>query len=141
MTPSTERRAVAFIRTVANRCTSCMRRSPEVCGNCISQWANEIMRDYESELGSSRVDYSLAARKMKIIDTLKRAARPLFAHEIDLSGICSRELKRWTLRRMERLGQIVRIPCEEPGDLRIRFRYALPRSKRNTTTPPEGTEK
>lgn len=138
MTPSTERRAIAFIRTVANRCASCVRRRPESCNGCLAQWANEIMRDYDSETRHGEVDYSFAARRMKVLDALQRAARPLFAYEIDLSGVCSRGLKQWTLRRMERLGQIVRIPCDEPGDLRIRFRYALPRAKRNN---PKGTTK
>ena len=32
MTQETERRAIAFIRTIANRCTSCLRR------NCWPGW-------------------------------------------------------------------------------------------------------
>ena len=88
------------------------------------------MREIEAEQAPASPDYSFAARKAKILNALNTASHPLFAHEIDLSGVCSRGLKQWTLRRMEKLGQTVRIPCEEPGDLRIRFRYALPRSKR-----------
>lgn len=136
MENSVERRAIAFVRTVASRCESCLHRSDERCRNCLARWANEIMRDHENSSGSRCIDYSLAARKLKILDILKTAGRPLSAMEIDLSGLCSRGLKQWTLRRMERLGQIVRIPCDEPGDLRIHFRYTLPRSKRNK---PKGT--
>lgn len=130
MTQSTERRAIAFIRTVASRCNRCLRRSEDNCRNCVSKWANEIMRDIESETRPSAPDYSLAARKKRIVEILRTAGHPLFAHEIDLSGVCSRWLKQWTFRRMVHLGQLVRLPCQSPGDRRIRFRYALPRSKR-----------
>ena len=131
MTPSIERRAIAFIRTIANRCERCLRRSEEKCRGCVSSWANSIMSDYERDTahGHPAHDYSLAARKFRIIDILQKAGRPLLASEIDLSGLCSRGLKQWTLRRMTRSGQIVRVLNEAPDDERHIYLYALPRKR------------
>lgn len=139
MTPSTERRAIAFIRTIANRCTSCMHRVPERCRGCVSQWANEIMVDYERELGaaSTSVDYSLAARRIRILDAIQTAGRPLLAAEIDLSDVCSTQLKEWTLLRMIRVGQLARVPNNDPEDRRRLYKYFIP----DNTTPRRSKKK
>ena len=107
MTEAVERRAIAFIRTIGNRCTTCLRRSAENCRNCISAWANEILHDYENE-SVPQPDYSLSARMMMLADALDKAGRPLASRQIDLHGLCSRQLKFWTLVRMTRMGRLRR---------------------------------
>ena len=108
MTEATEKRAIAFIRTIGNRCTSCLRRSEERCRNCISSWANEILHDYEIE-SVPQPDYSLSARMMMIMDCLGKAGRPLLSSEIDMKQYCTKQLKRWTLMRLIRAGKVRRV--------------------------------
>ena len=126
--PETERRAVAFIRTIGNRCTTCLRRSAENCRGCISAWANSILRDIENET-KPEIDYSLSARMMMIIDALGKADAPLLSSEIDMKQCCTKQLKRWTLLKMMRMGYIVRTR-PRVGCSRRFYRYALNRDKR-----------
>lgn len=137
MTPSTERRAIAFIRTIAGRCERCLRRTPDNCRGCVSQWANSIMSDYELEtnFGRHSPDYSLAARKLRILDAIQSAGHPLLASEIDLSSFCSKGLKQWTLRRMVACGQLVRVLNDDPADERHIFRYSIPRRHKKKQPP------
>lgn len=106
------RRALAFVNTVAGRCSSCLKRNGENCGRCLAAWANEIMGDYEKGFSAAatggEIDYSLAARMACIVSAIDKAGRPLRSREIDLDGICSWQLKWWTLRRMVRTGMLVR---------------------------------
>lgn len=126
MTEATEKRAVAFIRTIGNRCTTCLRRSAENCRNCISAWANEILHDIENEK-KPEIDYSLSARMMMIIDALDKADAPLLASEIDMRKYCTKQLKRWTLLKMMRMGYITRTPhAKDAGRF---YRYELNRDK------------
>lgn len=140
MNSKLERRAIAFIRTIANRCTSCLHRTPEHCRGCVSQWANEIMSDYER--GASCVkpaeDYSLAARKLKILDILQQAGRPLLSSEIDISAVCSKTLKEWTLRRMLESRQICRAPHSNPHDRRHLYLYSIPQTPTPNRSKPNG---
>lgn len=125
MTDKTEKRMVAFVRTIADRCTRCLRRREENCRLCISRWANEIMSDWERDIAAgshSQYDYSLSARMMMIIDRLQEAKCPLLASEIDISKYCSKQLKQWTLKRMIRLGYIGRM-CDL--DDKPPYRYYL----------------
>lgn len=127
MIPEVEKRAVAFIRSIGNRCMPCMRRSEENCRDCISRWANSILRDIDNESKPS-MDYSLQARMMMIVDCLGKAGRPLLSSEIDLKQSCTKQLKRWTLVRMVKNGLICRaLDPDNPN----RYRYFLP--KRKTT--------
>ena len=128
MTKETERRAIAFIRTIAGRCSSCTHRREELCRACPSRWANEIMRDYEAEMKPASIDYSLAARKIRVLDILNAAGRPLAFSEIDLSSVCTRQAKAWTLDRMAQVGLVERLDNNDPNDRRIRYLYSLPRS-------------
>jgi hypothetical protein len=128
MTQETERRAIAFIRTIANRCASCTHRREELCRTCPSRWANEIMRDYEAEQKPVSMDYSLAARKIRILDILQKAGRPLLSSEIDISNTCSKGLKQYTLLRMVKARQIRRVQNDDPGDDRHIFRYFIPKT-------------
>lgn len=127
MNPETEKRAVAFIRTVGNRCMACLRRSEENCRDCLSRWANSILRDIDNE-AKPEIDYSLVTRMMKIESALKNASRPLLSSEIDLKDSCTKQLKRWTLMRMVRSGVICR--ASDP-DRPTTYRYFIP--KRKTT--------
>ncbi|MBO7688651.1 MAG: hypothetical protein J6V72_19895 [Kiritimatiellae bacterium] len=121
ITSEVEKRAIAFIRTVGNRCMVCLRRSDENCSNCISRWANSILRDIDK---SAPVDYSLAARMMLITDALANAEGPLGSHEIDLRKYCTPQLKRWTLLRMVAKGKIKRTVVD-PGAKKPCYRYEL----------------
>ena len=125
MTAAVEKRAIAFIRTIGNRCTSCLRRNEENCRRCISSWANEILHDYESE-SVPQPDYSLSARMMMIADALDKAGRPLLSSEIDLKQYCTKQLKRWTLQKMIRLGFVRRTKTCGTAHL---YRYSLNRNK------------
>lgn len=125
MTEAVEKRAIAFIRTIGNRCTSCLRRNEENCRRCILRWANEILHDYENE-SVPQPDYSLSARMMMIVDILDKAGRPLLSSEIDLKKLCTKQLKRWTLQKMIRLGFVRRTKTCCTAHL---YRYSLNRSK------------
>lgn len=127
MTEATEKRAIAFIRTIGNRCTSCLRRSEEHCRNCISSWANTILRDIENE-AEPQTDYSLTARMMMIVDALDKAGRPILSSEIDLKNYCTKQLKRWTLQKMTRLG-FIRREKRRGGKFSHLYRYSLNRNK------------
>lgn len=131
MTELTEKRAIGFISTIANRCTGCMRHAPDVCRNCISSWANEIMKSYEDdkkrELRDGRVfDYSMPARMMMIIDKIEKAGTPLLALDIDISDYCTKQLKYWTIRRMVNDGIL---GCKRSRGGNSRYRYFVKSKK------------
>lgn len=111
MTELTEKRAIAFIRTIAQKCSDCLRKLPENCRNCPAGWAKAIMDDYERDeraAASNRpeIDYSLMARQIMIARALE--AKPLLASEIDLHDYCTPQLKRWTLLHMMQKGTVAR---------------------------------
>lgn len=109
MTQHTEDRVVAFVRVIAGRCRVCLRRRPENCQRCDSSIANRLMRDIETDRRLPPKDYSLFTRMALIAEILKnRAPRPLLATEINLEGLCSNQLKNWTLKRMIRNGIVGR---------------------------------
>ena len=118
MTEATEKRAVAFIRTIGNRCTTCLRRSAENCRDCVSAWANSILRDIENDT-KPEIDYSLQARMMMIVDCIGKAGRPLLSSEIDMKQYCTKQLKRWTLMRLVKAGKVKR--AKRNG----KYRYSL----------------
>lgn len=124
----TEQRVVAFVRSVADKCTTCMRRSEETCRNCVSMWANSVLIDIEADRDgkSKHIDYSLGARSERIMTALMRANRPLFSSEIDLGGICSMQLKYWTLKKMCKLKKIVRKAYRTGPSNRKVYLYSLP---------------
>lgn len=108
MTKETEKRVIAFVRVIANRCCTCLYRREENCSRCDSRTATNIIRDIELDVAVPPKDYSLFARMKLILDGLKRAKRPLLSSEIGLDGICSNQLKQWTLKRLIRLGVVGR---------------------------------
>ena len=108
MTQGIENRVVAFVRVIADRCFTCLYRREENCERCDSRTATRLIRDIELDVAVPKKDYSLFARMKIIVDCLKRANRPIFSSEIVLDGICSNQLKQWTLKRMIRLGVVGR---------------------------------
>lgn len=108
MTQETEKRVVAFVRVIANRCCTCLYRRDENCSRCDSRTATRLIRNIELDVAVPPKDYSLFARMKLIVDGLKRAKRPLLSSEIVLDGICSNQLKQWTLKRLIRLGVVGR---------------------------------
>ena len=108
MTQDIENRVVAFVRTIANRCKFCLRRREENCSRCDSRQAVRLLRDIELDIYVTQKDYSLFARMQKISEILKKSATPLLSSQIDLDGLCSNQLKQWTLKRMLRIGVICR---------------------------------
>lgn len=133
MSPENEKRALAFIRTIANRCMSCLVRSEENCSPCTSRWANSILRDIENESPQSReIDYSLAARMLRIRMILERAQKPLLSSEIQLDGLCYTQLKQWTLKRMMRLGVIGRRLDQKTNNNYRTYRYYIIPKKETT---------
>ena len=108
MTQEIENRVVAFVRVIANRCCTCLYRREENCSRCDSRTATRLIRDIELDVAVPQKDYSLFARMKIIVDCLKRANRPLLSSQIVLDGICSNQLKQWTLKRLIRLGVVGR---------------------------------
>ena len=129
MNADTEKRAIAFINTIADRCSRCLRRSQETCPNCESAWAQSIMADL-SVAHVKAPDYSLAARMKLVRNQLESAGRPLLASEIDLKGLCTHQLKLWTLKRMVRMGILRRkVAVRKQNSAYRRYRYYLPSTK------------
>lgn len=110
MTEQTEKRVVAFVRTVANDCATCMRRCEENCRNCRAQWANSLMRDIEQEShgDNPELNCDFASRLARILLALKTSDHPLRSSEINVSEYCSKSLKEYTLREMVARGMIGR---------------------------------
>lgn len=125
MNESMEKRVVGFLATLSERCCRCGRRVDENCRRCAAGWANELLADYRRDRGSG-ADCSLAVRETMIVDALARAYRPLRSADIALGGICTPQLKRWTLLRMVRRG-IVRRRAVRAKDGRSVYFYCLTR--------------
>ena len=125
MSESVEKRVISFVSSCANRCVGCMRRGTSACGNCQSAWANEVMADIEADRRADEVDYSVEARRRRIVEILRSAGRPLLSREIDISDIASNSTKEWTLGRMIRIGQIVRVRCSDAESPSRLYRYSL----------------
>lgn len=103
-----ERRVVAFIRALAMRCRECLRRYPENCERCDLRPVRHLLREIEADRAIPQKDYSLYTRMALIAELLKHSRKPLLSSEIRLDGLCSNQLKQWTLKRMERMGIVGR---------------------------------
>ena len=108
MTQEIENRVVAFVRIIADRCHGCLYRREENCQHCDSRTATRLLKDIELDIAVPPKDYSLFTRMQRIAEILGRSAKPLLSSDIDLDGICSNQLKQWTLKRMMRIGVIGR---------------------------------
>lgn len=125
-----EKRMISFINTVADRCRRCLRKQPEACEKCESSWAQSIMTDLFSTSTNSTPDYTLANRMKLICARLLHARRPLLASEIHLDGLCSMQLKYWTLKYMVRKGVLARAVAFRRGKTRKKYyRYFLRKKK------------
>ncbi len=129
MTHETERRVVAFVRTMAGACSICLRKADGQCGDCPSAWANRIMREIRDDARPTpQVDYSFYGRTSRILAVLRKAGRPLLAREIDLRGLCSAQLKCWTLNQMVRNGTLCKqfaYTAQSRGRQKPFFTYSL----------------
>ena len=129
MSPETEQRVVAFVRALADRCKTCLRRNEATCRSCVSRSAASIMADINagSLFRKSDIDYSYATRVARVVGILERANRPLLSHEIDLGGTCSVQLKHWTLSRLLKLKRICRKASRSGNGKRKVYLYSLPK--------------
>ena len=106
---------IAFIRSVANNCTTCYHRGQN-CDGCFSLRAKRLLLDIEAdERPKDRIDYSIAFRMARIEKILKDAGRPLPSSRIDTRDICSKQLKHWTLRHLIKIRRIYRTRDPELG--------------------------
>ena len=134
MTQEVEKRVIAFVGTVARRCTTCLRRSEANCRNCLSMWANSVLTDIEAGRDGQPqgIDYSYGERCRKILMILTRERRELQSKEIDLGGVCSPQLKLWTLNRLMRRGLIGRRLVYRTRSGYCVYSYFLKREKQET---------
>ena len=132
MTPETEQRVVAFVRIIANRCHGCLHRCEENCQHCDSRTATQLLKDIELDIAVPPKDYSLFTRMSLIAESLKRAGKPVFSSEIDIDGLCSNQLKQWTLKRMMRIGLIGRRLAFKTHTGYCVYRYFLKQEKQET---------
>lgn len=128
MNEAVEKRVVGFLAALSERCCRCNGRAAENCRRCVAGWANELLADYRRG-GGGGADRSLAVRESLIFDALAAARRPVRSADIALGGICSPQLKRWTLLRMVRRG-IVRRRAVRAKDGRTVYLYSLTRRAR-----------
>ena len=77
-------------------------------------------------------DYSLFTRMSLIAESLKRAGKPIFSSEIDIDGLCSNQLKQWTLKRMMRIGVIGRRLAFKTRTGYCVYRYFLKQETKET---------
>lgn len=105
-----ERDIRAFLRSLADECKNCLRRSQGYCDTCYARRAERILERMARPLAveNSALRCDIVARMARIAAIMKRANRPMMSEEIDMRDFCSRSLKEWTFREMIRLGRIVR---------------------------------
>ena len=127
MTPEIESRVIAFVRVIANRCYPCLHRREENCAHCDSRTATRLLRDIEADIAVPPKDYSLFARMQLIAEALGRSTKPLLSSQIELDGLCSNQLKQWTLKRMMRIGVIGRCLAFRTRSGYCVYRYFLKR--------------
>ena len=136
MTELTEKRVIAFVRVIADRCKGCLHRREEVCRNCDSFAANRIMRDIEADRNVPPKDYSLFTRMTLIVEILRNnSSGTLLSTEINLEGLCSNQLKQWTLKRMVRMNVIGRrLAFTTSTGYRVYRYFLLPKTQNEQET-------
>ncbi len=101
MTGEMQKRVVAFVRTIANECSNCLRSGSAFCNDCVAKRAKILLMEVShDETPKPEIDYSYYARTREIKNILANAGKPLLAKEIDLKQTCSPQLKFWTLNQM-----------------------------------------
>lgn len=130
MTEQNTRLTIGFLKSLADQCGSCYHRNN--CDNCFVKTAkcllNTIGADVNS-LGTEKHDYTIAYRMAAIERILTEAKRPLASGEIDVSGICYKQLKYATLRILLRLHRISRVRSRRTGA----WLYFINHKKKHTT--------
>lgn len=123
MSEQTQKRSIAFIRTVAGKCAECNRHGSQ-CDNCISVWAKSIYIDITADMGrEERPDLSFGARSRAIISALESAGHPLFSDEIHID--CTSQLKWWTLRTLVKRGTLGSSMRKKPNGRGFAYCYHL----------------
>ena len=105
-----ERDIREFLRSLADECKNCLRRSQGYCDMCYARRAERILERMAMPMSveNSALRCDIVARMARIAAIMKRANRPMMAEEIDMRDFCSRSLKEWTFLEMIRLGRISR---------------------------------
>ena len=128
--------ARSFVQSVVNDCKGCMRRNDENCRSCFARTAHVILREMESDEKHMPIDYSLYARCNRIREILEKAGRPLMSRDIDLNGVCSFQLKLWTINHMVKIGILGKKMQKNPCG-RSKYLYFLKIRNKNKETKNE----
>ena len=121
----------AFLRSFANECSGCMRRSEGNCAECVCGRAKRLLEGMEAKHEiHQQLRCDPASRMIHVLLIMRKAKRPLRSCEIDMHNYCNRVLKRWTLRQMVKRGTLEMIFDGE------HYVYSLP--KKQTTTTKQG---
>lgn len=128
--------ARSFVQSIVNDCKGCLRRSNENCRSCFARTAHVILREMESDEKHMPIDYSLYARCNRIREILEKAGRPLMSRDIDLNGVCSFQLKLWTINHMVKVGILGKKMQKNPYG-RSKYLYFLKIRNKNKETKNE----
>lgn len=128
MNERTKQMTLAFLRSIGNQCDVC-RRGNNNCMSCPAHQAKMLIRDITTDGKVNEIDYSIATRMAKIEDCLRKGDHDLLSVEIDISGIASKQLKRWTLQHMMNMGRIGRRFDQK----KKAYRYFLKQNRKKTT--------
>lgn len=106
-----ERDCVAYLRSLQNHCTECLRRyNCPVCeittAKALLKRKDEIGMRHTMLIDKPKDPNSLKARYREILTILRKAGKPLRARDIQLRTTRSRNVKWWTLNRMVNKGII-----------------------------------
>ena len=113
-----------FLRSIADHCKNCLRRSVENCDGCACARAQCILDMMKmNEALKPEIKCDPASRMNRVDMILRKGRRPMMSVEIDISDLCERRLKLWTLRKMVKLGKLT---ISFDGKHYI---YALPKKK------------
>lgn len=139
--PATEQRVLAFVTKIANICSTCLRRSDENCYHCQSCWANSILADIKADIrgGTQTMDYSLYTRMEKILSIIEKSGKPILSKDINLEGLCSFQLKLWTLKHMVKIGLLTRKVAFRRGNRKFYRYYTTTKGKRHYENHVAGT--
>ena len=124
------RLTIGFLQSLVGQCGSCLRRTE--CDSCFVQTAKSLLKSIEVESKSAMrrdPDYTIAFRMATIEDSLRKAGRPLMSSQIDVRGICYKQLKYATLKILLRMRRISRFRSRMTGA----WLYFIPKKKRKHT--------
>ena len=117
MSPELYERVFAFVRTMTATCRACMRPKSycDTCDLYTCRFLESTLRDLRKPINKrvKRINFpSFKERSAYYLDIVRKAGRYVTAREIDpTNSVCSRGLKYWTLRKMEKLG-VLKTYCD-----------------------------